>query len=122
MKDVDEGEHHAQQRCDSDELREDEGWAGAGGWGEKAEGENAPQACAEVDGDGAAGVVDEEAQLQSFDEQGDERAGDEADEDRGEWGEKSAAGRTSDEAGDPAIGAKVAVGLAVAESGGDDRG
>jgi len=34
-----------------------------------------------VDGDGAAGIIDEESQLEGFDEQCDEGAGDEADED-----------------------------------------
>ena len=87
-------------------------------WGQRGRRREGPEAGAEVDGDSAARVVDEEAEFEGFDEQGDEGSGDEADEDGREGREKSAAGRTADEAGDPAIGAEGSVGLAVAKLGG----
>jgi len=64
-------------------LSEEQRCARTGRGAEDAEGNQPPEASAEVDRDGAAGVVDEQLEFEGLDEEGYECAGDDADEDGG---------------------------------------
>src|SRR6185312_9979469 len=94
----------------------------AGEVAEEARGEEAPNACACVHRDGAAGVIDLEAKFGYLDHPRDEQAGDGADENGGSGRDEEAGGAASDQAGDPAIGGDGGVGLAVACAGEEDGG
>jgi len=72
---VNQWQHEAEQRGYSDELTEDmaaEGVASLiiGLAGEDTEGDQAPDAGGGVDGDGSAGVIDEQVQFKDFNHAG----------------------------------------------------
>lgn len=122
VAEVDEGEDDTEERGDSHELGEEKRGARAGCGAEEAKGDEAPEAGTEVDGDGTTRVVDEELQLEGFDEERDECSSDDADEQGGERRGEAATGASGYEAGDPSVSAEGGVRLAVAELGDEDGG
>ena len=119
---MDEWEDDTEERGDPYELGEEKRGARAGCGSKEAEGDEAPKAGSEVDGDGTARVVDEQFQFKGFDEDRDERSSDDADEQGGERRGEAATGAAGYEAGDPSVGAEGCVWLAVAELGDEDGG
>src|SRR5579884_4185776 len=89
---------------------------------EEACGEHAPDACAGMDRDGAARVVDLEAELSRLDHVGDEQARDSADVDGSNRRDEEAGSAACDEACNPAVGGDRGIWLAITRAGEDDGG